>query len=314
MLRNNDDDSGMPYEGSQAPTISVIVATNRASQFLTEALGSVARQTLAPAEVIIVDDGSDDGAFIARAAGSLPGSRVIRQHASGVAIARNAGAAQSTGRFLVFLDDDDRWDPARLNAQVRAMLANPDAVVGYCGMQSIDDAGRVVANADHVAVRDGLDVARGKTGIILPNVMVRRSAFESVGGFDPSLRLAEDLDLVLKLARLGGFVFTPEVLVDYRTHANNATKRHRELSASIDQVIRRHLREALSNHDGALVAAYRENLRANKRFAWWSALRQARNDIRVRRPGPALSEVWWATRFAPLGAVDGLGRRIFRLR
>jgi glycosyltransferase involved in cell wall biosynthesis len=310
MPSGGDDRSRMPDENIHAASISVIIATNRSSQFLTEALRSVAEQTLPPTEVVIVDDGSEDAAFIARAANGLAGARVIRQDASGVAIARNVGVAQSFGTFIVFLDDDDRWHPARLETQLQALLANPDAVLGYCGMQSIDESGRVVANADQVAVAGIQDIARRKTGIILPNVMVRRSAFEAAGGFEPSLRLAEDLDLVLSLAEYGHFAFSPEVLVDYRTHANNATKRHRELSVAIDAVVRSHLRRAASRHDGPLVAAHRESLRANQRFAWWSALRQARTDLHQRRPGTAISEVWWATRFAPLGAADALVRRI----
>jgi glycosyltransferase involved in cell wall biosynthesis len=310
MPSGGDDRSRVPDDILHADSISVIIATNRSSQFLTEALQSVAQQTLAPSEVIIVDDGSLDPAFIVRAAHKLQGARVIRQEASGVAVARNVGVAQSFGAFIVFLDDDDRWHPDRLEIQLRAMLANPNAVLGYCGMQSIDDSGRIVAQADQVAVAGVLDVARRKTGIILPNVMIRRSAFDSVGGFAPELRLAEDLDLVLNLAEQGSFAFSPEVLVDYRTHANNATKRHRALSQAIDGVVRSRLRRASARHDRPLVSAHRESLRANNRFAWWSALRQARTNFGQHHPGAALSEVWWATRFAPFGAADALVRRI----
>ncbi|NTV40256.1 MAG: glycosyltransferase family 2 protein [Demequinaceae bacterium] len=291
------------------PLVSVIIATNRPSPFLAEALDSVTNQTYRRIEVVIVDDGAGDPSFAAQAAARVPGATLVRQPPSGVAVARNVGAAMTTGEFLVFLDDDDRWQPERIERQVHALEGRPDAPLGYCSMQSIDEHGRVTFAADQIQVTDECDVARRATGIILPNVMVRREAFVKSGGFHPALRMAEDLDLILKLARQGGFAFSPETLVDYRSHGLNTTKRHRELSRSIDHVLRLHLWNASEHHRPDLEKAYRESIEANRRFAWWSALRAAREGLKAGRVS-ALGEIAWAIGFAPMGPVSALLRRL----
>src|SRR5690606_10625865 len=93
-------------------------------------------------------------------------------------------------------------------------------------------------------------------------------------------------------------------LVDYRAHGQNTTRRHRELCRSIDQVLRLHQWSASERGDRALVVAYQQSIRSNDRFAWWSALRAARNSPR------SLREVAWAIRFAPRAPGDAALRRI----
>lgn len=294
----------------RAPLVSVVVATNRAGPYLREALESVAAQTWPFVEVIVVDDGSPDPGQVAEAVSVVPGGRVIRQRPSGVSVARNAGAAASRGEYLAFLDDDDRWHPERLRAQVAVLEAEPDAVASYCGIQTIDATGdRVIAPADQVAVDSRLDIARRRTGILIGNLVLRRRDFASVGGFHTAIRLAEDLDLVLRLAERGGFVFVPGAYVDYRAYGENSTRRHRELTRSIRQVIRLHRWSAVERGDRDLVAALDESLRKNDRFAWWGAGRAARTAIRDGRPSAVIWELGWALRTAPRGLLDGLVRR-----
>ncbi|GAB2973800.1 hypothetical protein GCM10027212_10880 [Actinotalea caeni] len=290
--------------------VSVVVATNRARPFLAEALASVRAQTYAAVELVVVDDGSPEPADVAAAVASFPGAVLVRQPPSGVGVARNVGAARATGELLAFLDDDDRWHPERLAAQVAMLQASADAVACYCGMRTIDTDGAVLVEADQVAIADRTDVARRVTGIILPNLLVRTAAFHAVGGFHAGIRLAEDLDLVLRLAERGRFVFEPRALVDYRAHGQNTTARHRELTRSIDQVLRLHAWSARERGDHALEAALRESLRKNDRFAWWSAGRAARAAARERRPAAALGEIGWALRTAPGGLLDGVARRL----
>ncbi|GAB6859005.1 glycosyltransferase family 2 protein [Microbacterium xylanilyticum] len=292
--------------------VSVVIATNRAGEFLREALASVREQTHPAVEVIVVDDGSPRPEAVAAAAEEVPGARIVRLDHSGASVARNVGAALASGRHLAFLDDDDRWDPDRIAAAVARLEARPDAVLVYCGMRTIDARGRVLGEADQVAVAGRLDVARRRTGILLPNVLIRADAFAAVGGFHSRIRLAEDLDLVLRLAEHGAFVFEPRALVDYRTHDANTTRRHRALVRGIDRVLRLHRAAAQEDHDAALVAALQESLRKNDRFAWWAAGRAARSALAAGHPGTATAELLWAARTAPRGFVDGLARRLRR--
>ncbi|SFR90833.1 Glycosyltransferase involved in cell wall bisynthesis [Microbacterium sp. cf046] len=298
------------------PLVSVIVATNRVSRFLPEALESVIHQTYAQLELVIVDDGSPDARAVERAAGSVAGARTIRIAASGVSVARNVGVGMTSGAYLVFLDDDDRWLPDRLAAQVAALEAAQDAVASYCGMQVIDASGRVVVRADQWQVDGPLDIARGQGGILLPNLMIRRSEFLAVGGFHSRMRQAEDLDLTLRLAGRGPFVFVDRTLTEYRTHEENTTKRTRELVGSIRRIVELHRSDARARGDQPLADALTERLRHNERYAWWRATGSARRSLARGDVRGAASAIWWALRTQPRGLPGGvqsrLGRRFSR--
>lgn len=292
------------------PLVSVVVATDRGGSFLAEALTSVAEQTYPRVETVLVDDGSTAPAALREITDRFPDVRVLRQDNAGVSVARNYGVSHTSGDLLVFLDDDDRWHPERLARQVAALQRQPAAVLSYCGMRTIDAAGRELVAADQRQVRDVHDVLRRRTGIILPNVMVRRETFLRVGGFHPSFRRAQDLDLVLKVALEGDFVFVEDTLVDYRHHGSNNTRRHRELCRSIDHVVRLHMWNAQEKGRTDLVPDYRASLEANDRFAAWSAARASRRLADERAYLAAAREISWALRFAPGAPVSWLKQRI----
>ncbi|MGD9255575.1 MAG: glycosyltransferase family A protein, partial [Chromatiales bacterium] len=105
-------------------TISVIIPTCNRVETLPRALDSVLAQTLSVDEVIVVDDGSTDGtADLVRA--SYPQVRLLQQPNRGVSAARNRGIRKATGDWIAFLDSDDRWLPAKLEAQFRLIEQHP---------------------------------------------------------------------------------------------------------------------------------------------------------------------------------------------
>ncbi|MFF2622078.1 glycosyltransferase family 2 protein [Oerskovia jenensis] len=294
------------------PLVSVVVATNRGGPFLAEALASVAAQTYPHVELVVVDDGSPDPAVIRDLVEHAGVGTVLRLAPSGVSTARNEGVRHTRGELLAFLDDDDRWHPDRLRRVVEALVTRPEAVIGYCGMRTVDGAGDQLVAADQRPARDARDVVRGLTGIMLPNLVIRRGAFDAVGGFDPAYRQGEDLDLVLAAATLGPFVFVDETLVDYRYHPGNTTRAYRDLAAGLRTILRARRAQARAagpTGDAGLDAAYRDRLRANDRFAAWSAARAARADLSEHRVRAALGHVAWAARFAPLAPLDWVRER-----
>lgn len=298
--------SDVPPVGDRpAARVSVVVATNRGGPFLTEALASVLAQTYPAAELVVVDDGSPDPDALRRVVEAVPAGpgaprpRVLRRPASGVSAARNAGVRATTGDLLAFLDDDDRWHPDRLRRHVEAMTARPDAVVSYCRMRTVDAKGAELVPGDQHPAPDRRAVIRGP-GVMLPNLVIRRETFDAAEGFDPAYRQGEDLDLVLAAAAHGSFAFVDEVLVDYRHHTSNTTRSHRDLAGSIRTILRRHRAAALAAGRRDLVDAYDDRLRANDRFAWWSAGRAARASWDQRSVRAALAEAVWAVRFAPV--------------
>ncbi|GAA1988093.1 hypothetical protein GCM10009718_27070 [Isoptericola halotolerans] len=299
------------------PAVSVVVATNRGpdNPYLAEALASVCAQTLRDIELVVVDDGGPLP-FEARDLPVAPlAARVVRTAGRGPAEARNIGAAQARGTLLAFLDDDDTWDPDRLERHARAMQADPTLSLTYCPMDSVDACGRVINPADQVPVATTADVYRRRTGILLPNTVVRAEAFRAVGGFDGSLRLAEDLDLVLRLADHGRVAMVGDrSLVAYRRHPDNATRRHRELAAAIRDVLARRLRSGGATTRPELHDALVEAQAANDRYAAWSAGRAARAALRDGDLRATGAEIFWALRFAPRAPLQAVIRRVARPR
>lgn len=246
------------------PVVSVVIATNRRGPFLQEALTSLRDQTYSRIEAVLVDDGSPDAAALETLVRPFPAVTLVRQVGAGVAVARNNGVMRTTGELIAFLDDDDRWHPERIRRQAEVMDRHPNAVLSYGALRTVDDAGRELVTPDQTQVRDIHDILRRRTGIIAPNIMVRRETFLRVGGFHPAFRRAQDLDLVLKAAHEGEFVFVPDAIVDYRHHRHNNTRQHRQLCRSIDHVLRLH-RWAAWEQGGATWSA--TSKRASRRTA-----------------------------------------------
>ncbi len=302
----------MSIPTAELPLVSVVVATNRGGPFLAEALDSVEAQTYPRIEVVLVDDGSDDPEAIRRVTDGRPSVTVVRQPAGGVSTARNLGVSHTRGELLVFLDDDDRWHEKRIELQVAAI--DDTVVASYCGMRTVDEHGRELVAADQHQVRDVHEVLRRGTGIILPNLMTRRDAFVRVGGFHPAFRRAQDLDLVIRLALAGELRFVDETLVDYRRHADNNTRRYRELCRSIDHVVRLHAWAATERGRADLADDYRVSLARNRRYAAWRATASARERARRGDLVAAASDLVWLARFAPTVPADWVAERLRRRR
>jgi len=121
------------------PAVSIVLATHDDARWLDGAIESVRRQTLADWELLVADDGSSDGTrdVVARHADDgrvhyLPGPHLER------AAARNRGLAAAHSELIAFLDADDRWQPAKLERQVTALAAAPEAALCYTIARFVD--------------------------------------------------------------------------------------------------------------------------------------------------------------------------------
>lgn len=208
--------SQSPRVGIVLMKYSVVIPARNASRFLPDALASVRMQTLAPTEVIVVDDGSSDGtARIAAEDGAI-----VIAHATslGPAAARNVGVRAATSDFIAFLDADDAWtsdhasQTVTATAQEGVVFASSRAV--RIGQQSGSVATTTVG-AEPLDVRDALVL---DNPIIQSGAVVRRSVFHEAGGYDDSLRLAEDYDLWNRVADFGLFCQVPGETVLRRSH------------------------------------------------------------------------------------------------
>jgi glycosyltransferase involved in cell wall biosynthesis len=221
---------------SRARTISVVIPTHNYGRFLSEAITSALGQTHRPSEILVVDDGStDETADIVKAFGER--ITYLRQEKAGVCAARNFGVANSTGAYIAFLDADDIWEPRKLEKQIEKFEADANVGLVHCGMREFDsvtgetlqfhlegDEGWV-ANA-HLLFERPVINASGSS------IVVTRTAFEKVNGFDTRLRNGEDWEFCYRVAREFKVGYANEPLVLYRNHGVNATKNISEMERS----------------------------------------------------------------------------------
>ena len=182
--------------------ISVIIPYYNRRLFIDECLDSVFRQTLAPTEIIIVDDGSkpEQRRYLDK---FLPQVRIIDLPINrGAAGARNAGIDAAREEWIAFNDSDDIWEPNKLELQWQHLQANPACDGVHTPIRSFfaDGSEHVSAPAaSPLALSDALH----QNMIRVQSLLVRTSVLRALHGFDATLRLCEDDDLGIRLAQHG---------------------------------------------------------------------------------------------------------------
>src|ERR671933_2460451 len=207
----------------KAGLVSVIIPCYKQAHFLAEAIESVLEQTYPHFEIVVVDDGSTDNTSEV-ASGYYPSEKVrlLRQENKGLSAARNAGLAESRGEYVVFLDADDRLLAEALEVGIRELEAHPECafVSGHIRRIAADGSPlstppQALHNA-HVEGDHYLGLLHYNSVWIPGSVMYRRSVFDPVGGFDPSVNGAADYDLYLRIARDYPVHHHGEAVLDYR--------------------------------------------------------------------------------------------------
>lgn len=198
------------------PDVAVVIPVYNGERFIRRALDSVLAQTAPATEIFVVDDGSTDRTVEIVAAYGAP-VRLLRQQRQGPSRARNSGAFASSTEFVAFLDADDWWEPRKLERQVAALCEEPAATGCFTGLVNVEEAtGRTEYDPpvarEHLAERLRL----GNPHVIPTCLMVRRSAYVAVGGFDENLRGCEDWALAKLLHDAGPLIPLDEPLTNYR--------------------------------------------------------------------------------------------------
>lgn len=210
------------------PTVSVIIPAYNASEYIEAAIESVLAQTYPIYELIIVNDGStDDLEAVVR--NYVPPATYISQTNKGVCAARNSGIDAAKGDLIAFLDSDDTWEPTKLEKQIAIFDDDKELGLVHCGLREFDGATgdtikyHLVGGEGWVARDLALydkPVVPGPGG----SIIVKRNVIENVGCFDPSLTNGEDWEFCMRVALKYRFGFVAEPLVNYRSHAGNASK------------------------------------------------------------------------------------------
>lgn len=226
----------------QRPLVSVIIPVYNGAAYLRAALESVFAQTYRPFEVIVVDDGSiDDSGVIAQ---SFADVRYIRQANQGVAAARNNGIEAAAGEFFAFLDQDDLWTPEKLELQIGHLLSNPGLGYTLTQQQFFLDPGATLP----AWFRKEL-LSTVHTGWVLGTLVVRRTAFETIGNFATGYAAANDSDWFFRAKAAGiPMAVIPELLLLKRIHGGNESGRAKEVLSELLKVVKGSLDRQRSTH------------------------------------------------------------------
>ncbi|ELZ24230.1 glycosyl transferase family protein [Halosimplex carlsbadense 2-9-1] len=207
--------------------MSVVIPAYRRADVVGRAIDSALAQTASDLEVVVVDDGSDDGTEAVVAAYDDPRVRYLAHERNrGVSAARNTGVEASTGEYVAFLDSDDEWLPRKLERQLAVLDDRGEGWVGaYCEVATADLSllGRVGSALSERVVRSGGLAEGGRElaeALVTMRVfmgpgstlLVEREAVRAAGGFDEGLSIYEDWDLVLRVLAAGRIAHVAEPL------------------------------------------------------------------------------------------------------
>jgi glycosyltransferase involved in cell wall biosynthesis len=221
--------------------VSVVIPTRDRMPLLVTALRSALAQDGVTSEVIVVDDGSAQP--VVPLCREVDGRVLVRRHADprGVSAARNTGIAVARGRWIAFLDDDDAWAPTKLARQL-AVASASDRNWVYAGYVDVDAGLELMGGTPPPAPDEVMNLLTGHNSVpaSASSVVVRATALARAGGFDAGLRVHEDWDLWIRLARLGPPASVPEPLVALRWHAPNGSSQMEAMLRELPVIAHRH--------------------------------------------------------------------------
>ena len=246
-------------KNERAEAVTVVIPTYNGAAYIEETLESIRQQTTDDVEVVVVDDGSEDGTQ-AKVAAHAVGARLIEQPHLGVAVARNRGLAEARGRWITFLDQDDLWHPTRLQRLLDWISEHPaerlvvttetafstldetdglsaaDPLVGQWARLRVprDDAYRQLCalddahGSDVVETYDHRDLLRGPI-TVTTSFIADPTVLRLAGGFAPHASAHDDYCLLVNAARLTPITKIDQPTVFYRVHLG-ATSRSTRLA------------------------------------------------------------------------------------
>jgi glycosyltransferase involved in cell wall biosynthesis len=212
--------------------VSVVIPVYRAQGYVGAAIESVLNQTYADFELLILDNGSDDGTL------AIVASYAERDARIRFRTRPNAGAVRSINDLIQWarhdlvavMHADDVMEPQRLERQVAFLEQHPEVAVATSYVHYIGPDGRRIGAyrspfTDPAAVWREFEAGRA-IGLTHPSAMMRRADVLAVGGYREAFTVTDDADLWMRLLEAGRLVLVqPEFLLSYRVHSGSASVR-----------------------------------------------------------------------------------------
>jgi hypothetical protein len=207
------------------PTFSVVIPAYQAAATIGDAIASARAQSLAPAEILVCDDGSTDD-LDAALEPHRSAIKLLRQENRGATAARNALLRVARADFVAPLDADDAWDPARLERLAELGVARPDLDILASDAYFVLD-GRISGRFNSetpFAVERQREAILDRCFLICP--AMRREPLLALGGYDEELSTGEDWDCCIRLIEAGALAgLVDEPLLEYRFRRESLTSR-----------------------------------------------------------------------------------------
>jgi glycosyltransferase involved in cell wall biosynthesis len=259
---------------NSCPTVSVIIPTYNHGRFLRESIASVQAQTVTDLEIIVIDDGSTDDTPTVLGSVKDPRLVAVRTINRGDSAARNTALPMIRGKYVAFLDSDDRWRPNKLELQLQILNAEPQVGLVFSNFVRFNADG-VLPGTQFSFVPGFYDVLTRPTANGLGRV-ITTDIFTALAPLDPSpvwlqaslfrahcveglrfpedIRLGQDLYyLLLVYARGSKAAFIDEPLVEVRRHENNSYRQPSDMLLPVVNVLSLFLKENLSSQQRTIL-------------------------------------------------------------
>lgn len=226
------------------PLISVIIPNFNRENVIYETVCNVLEQTYRNIEVIVVDDCSKDGSV--EELKKIHDSRfsyVLSEEHRGANACRNEGVRVSHGEYIAFQDSGTLWKNEKLEKQLARLKSCESAGLVYCMIEAEQEGVFTCTPEKALSVNEkeercGERLAKGNM-IDTPTIMVTRSCFEKIGGFDEKLLRWQDYDFVIRVAQNYPIVIVNEVLARTKFFSNSISSNYEYLVQSVPIIIKK---------------------------------------------------------------------------
>lgn len=214
------------------PQISIVTITRNRAGFIAKAIESVLKQGFSSWELLILDEDSNDGTE-ATVEAYMGKDKRIEYHKNtstlGISKNRNLGLSLAKGKYIAVLDSDDEWiDNDKLQKQFDFLENNKDYVLIGSNIKIVNEKGESIENTNFKT--EDTDIRKK---ILISNqiphssVMYRKETADKIGGYDNKLSCVEDLDLFLRLGKIGKMKNLEKITTSYTRHSQGTSQKRK---------------------------------------------------------------------------------------